>query len=66
MQEARKNNDNNKLEQFLVNLPKTDAINTSEKLSKIADVSEKTYRMGKKILDSNNEEVKDAVLARQI
>lgn len=59
MQEARKNNDNNKLEQFLVNLQKTDAINTSEKLSKIADVSEKTYRMGKKILDSNNEEVKE-------
>ena len=57
--EARKNNKNNKNEQFLVNLPKTVPINTSEKLASVAGVSEKTYRMGAKILNSDNEEVKE-------
>lgn len=50
--EARKNNENNKNEQFSVNLPKTVPINTSEKLASVAGVSEKMYRMGAKILNS--------------
>ena len=64
--EARKNNKNNKNEQFLVNLPKTVPINTSEKLASVAGVSEKTYRMGAKILNSDNEEVKEKVLSGEI
>jgi len=36
---------------------------TSEKLSSIAGVSEKTYRMGAKVLSSNNEDVKQRVLS---
>lgn len=63
MQEARKNNDKNKSEQISVNLPKTDPINTSEKLANIAGVSEKTYRMGAKVLNSCNEDVKQRVLS---
>lgn len=63
MQEARKNNDKNKSEQISVNLPKTDPINTSEKLANIAGVSEKTYRMGTKVLNSSNEDVKQRVLS---
>ena len=61
--EARKNNENNRNEQFSVNLPKTVPINTSEKLASVAGVSEKTYRMGAKILNSDNEEVKEKVLS---
>lgn len=33
------------------------------KLANVANVGKETYRMGKKILDSNNKEVKDAVLS---
>ena len=51
--EARKNNENNRNEQFSVNLPKTVPINTSEKIASVAGVSEKTYRMGAKILNSD-------------
>lgn len=36
---------------------------TSEKLADIAGVSEKTYRMGSKILNSDNEELKERVLS---
>lgn len=36
---------------------------TDKKLADIADVSEKTYRMGAKILNSDNEEVKEKVLS---
>lgn len=36
---------------------------TSEKLASIANVSEKTYRMGAKILNSNNEKLKQEVLS---
>lgn len=50
MQEARKNNEKNKSEQFSENSSTTDPINTSEKLANIAGVSEKTYRMGQKFL----------------
>lgn len=56
-----KNQNNN----VLVNLPKrqVNPINTSEKLASIANVSEKTYRMGAKILNSNNEKLKQEVLS---
>lgn len=64
--EARKNNENNRNEQFSVNLPKTVPINTSEKLASVAGVSEKTYRMGAKILNSDNEEVKGKVLSGEM
>lgn len=48
----------------LVNLPKAiTPTNTSEKLAEIAGVSEKTYRMGAKVLGSDNEEVKQRVLS---
>ena len=63
MQEARNNNEKNKLEQISVNLPKTEPINTSEKLANIAGVSEKTYRMGVKVLNSDNEDLKQRILA---
>ena len=63
MMEARKNNTYNKNEQFLVNLPETVSTNTSEKLADIAGVSEKTYRMGAKVLNSDNEDVKNRVLS---
>lgn len=36
---------------------------TSEKLASIANVSEKTYRMGAKILNSDNDELKQEVLS---
>lgn len=50
--------------QLLVNLPKAvQTINTSQKLSDIANVSEKTYRMGAKILQSDNEQLKQEVLS---
>lgn len=62
--EARKNNPNNENEQISVNLPKTvQPVNTSEKLASIAGVSEKTYRMGAKVLNSDNEELKKQVLS---
>lgn len=56
-----KNQNNN----VLVNLPKrqVNPINTSEKLASIANVSEKTYRMGAKILNSGNEKLKQEVLS---
>ena len=38
---------------------------TDKKLSDIADVSEKTYRMGAKILQSDNEQLKQEVLSGQ-
>lgn len=39
---------------------------TDKKLSDIAGVSERTYRMGAKILNSNNEEVKEKVLSGEM
>ncbi len=50
-----------------VNLPKRiEPINTSEKLASVAGVSEKTYRMGAKILNSDNKEVKEKVLSGEM
>lgn len=56
---------------LMVNLPQAsrkEARNstTSEKLADIAGVSEKTYRMGAKVLNSNNEELKERVLSGEI
>lgn len=51
---------------LVVNLPqskKNDMGRTSEKLASIADVSEKTYRMGAKILQSDDEQLKQEVLS---
>lgn len=39
---------------------------TDKKLADIADVSTDTYSKGKKILDSNNEEVKEKVLSGEM
>ena len=39
---------------------------TDKKLADIADVSEKTYRMGAKILNSDNKEVKEKVLSGEM
>lgn len=53
---------------LVVNLPqskKNDMGRTSEKLASIADVSEKTYRMGAKILQSDDEQLKQEVLSGQ-
>lgn len=53
---------------LVVNLPQGDETyqklgRTSEKLASIAGVSEKTYRMGAKVLCSDNEELKSEVLS---
>ena len=61
MQEARKNNEKNKSEQFSENSSTTvndNKIDVRAKLAKIAGVSTNTYSKGKKILDSDNEGVK--------
>lgn len=70
MQMARKNNPKNANEQFTENLPQTENIDaknptTDKKLSDIANVSEKTYRMGAKILQSDDEQLKQEVLSGQ-
>lgn len=38
-------------------------VDTTQKLANIAGVSEKTYRMGAKMLNSGNEDVKQCVLS---
>lgn len=55
---------------FTVNLPQVHENDlrkrnptTDKKLSEIAGVSEKTYRMGAKVLNSGNEDVKQRVLS---
>ena len=64
MSEARKNNQNNKNEQFSQNSTTTvDKIDVRAKLAKTAGVSTDTYSKGKKILDSDNEELKKRVLS---
>lgn len=58
-----------KKNQGVVNLPQVDKERnptTSEKLASVAGVSEKTYRMGAKILNSDNEEVKNAVMSGEM
>lgn len=51
---------------LVVNLPqskKEDMGRTSEKLALIAGVSDKTYRMGEKVLNSDNKELKEEMLS---
>ena len=45
----------------MVNLENT--IDTTKKLSKLAGVGKETYRMGAKILNSDNEKLKQEVLS---
>ena len=53
--------------QGLANLSKVEKpINVRAKLAETAGVSERTYSMGKKILDSNNEEVKQKVMSGEM
>lgn len=64
MSEARKNNENNKNEQFSQNSTTTvDKIDVRAKLAKTAGVSTDTYSKGKKILDSDNEKLKKETLS---
>lgn len=66
MQEARKNNEKNKSEQFSENSSTTvndNKIDVRAKLAKTAGVSTDTYSKGKKILDSDNETLKQEVLS---
>lgn len=42
------------------------SIDTAKKLAEVANVGKETYRMGKKILDSDNEEVKEKVLSGEM
>lgn len=66
MQEARKNNEKNKSEQFSENSSTTvndNKIDVRAKLAKTAGVSTDTYSKGKKILDSDNKTLKQEVLS---
>lgn len=66
MQEARKNNEKNKSEQFSENSSTTvndNKIDVRAKLAETAGVSTDTYSKGKKNLDSNNETLKQEVLS---
>ena len=57
-------------EKLLTNLPKANSsdtsINVRAKLAEVAGVSEGTYSKGKKILDSDNEEVKQKVMSGEM
>lgn len=67
MERARMENPNNKEEQFPTILPTTvKAIDTRKELAKIAGVSEGTYNKGKKILESDNEVIKQKVKSGEI
>lgn len=66
MQEARRNNEKNKSEQFSENSSTTvndNKIDVRAKLAETAGVSTDTYSKGKKILDSDNETLKQEVLS---
>lgn len=56
----------NQIDTVLPNLVKRESIDTTKKLAEVANVGKETYRMGKKILDSDNEEVKNAVLSGEM
>lgn len=70
MQEARRSNYNNKNEQLSQNSSTTvdieNKIDVRAKLAETANVSTDTYSKGKKILDSDNNEVKNAVLSGEM
>lgn len=59
--EANKNRNNPYLPN-LVNMDR-DSVDTTKKLSKLAGVGKETYRMGAKILNSDNEKLKQEVLS---
>ena len=61
-----KNNITVNLPQSLSNSNENRNPTTAEKLASVAGVSEKTYRMGAKILNSDNEEVKEKVLSGEM
>lgn len=61
-----KNNITVNLPQSLSNSNENRNPTTAEKLASVAGVSEKTYRMGAKILNSDNKEVKDKVLSSEM
>lgn len=67
IEKARKYNGNNINEQFSQNSSTTvsnnEKIDVRAKLARIAGVSTDTYSKGKKILDSDNEEIKQRVLS---
>lgn len=56
----------NQNETVLPNSVKRESIDTTKKLAEVANVGKETYRMGKKILDSDNEEVKNAVMSGEM
>lgn len=56
----------NQNETVLPNSVKRESIDTTKKLAEVANVGKETYRMGKKILDSDNEEVKEKVLSGEM
>ena len=56
----------NQNETVLPNSVKRESIDTTKKLAEVANVGKETYRMGKKILDSSNEEVKNAVMSGEM
>lgn len=61
-----KNNITVNLPQSLSNSNENRNPTTAEKLASVAGVSEKTYRMGAKILNSDNEKVKEKVLSGEM
>ncbi len=63
MEEARKNNPKNNNEQFSQKSSKTDGIDVRSKLASIAGVSTDTYSKGTKVLNSDNDEIKQAVMS---
>lgn len=56
----------NQNETVLPNSVKRESVDTTKKLAEVANVGKETYRMGKKILDSDNEEVKNAVMSGEM
>lgn len=67
MGKARENNPNNSEEQFSQNSDTTvEKVDTKKELSKIANVSYDTYYKGKRILDSDNEDIKDKLKNKEI
>lgn len=51
----------NQTDAVLPNLVKRESIDTTKKLAEVANVGKETYRMGAKILNSNNDDLKQRV-----
>lgn len=56
-------NSNKPLENSAKAIPKENKIDVRAKLAKVAGVGKETYRMGAKVLNSNDEDVKQRVLS---